>query len=437
MAFVDIDSTIIPNLYALAAIWRKMINMPMLENKNSQVVLIGLIVCLSLFGDLTLFAVLPTQYEHAGLAFAQVGIMLSIHRLVRIPGNPIVGVWMDRWGRKRFLVTGLVFATCATAGYGLVQGFWPFLMMRIFWGIAWMCINISGMALVIDLSNAHNRGRFAGLYNTWVMIGLAAGPLLGGFLVDRISFRATMLLGGGITLIALLLAIFMVPRKPAKHAGDGVARSVQVIYPSRQLLRNLPKEVWVIFILFAVILFTGEGVALSTISLRAQELFGSQVKLGNWQLGIAAIGGILLGYRSLAAAVASPIFGRISDGKMGRWGVLLLSLLAGSAGFVLLGVADGSPGLWFGLTFSAISAGSVMAVLVAWLGDLIPETQRGSIMGLYATFGDLGSMSGPLVAYQMMLHRSLQSVYILCAAVFLIGAMLIWFPRVFPKKVRI
>lgn len=403
--------------------------MPFSMSKNIQVHVIGLIVCLSLFGDLTLFAVLPTHFAAVGVSLANVGILLSVHRLIRVPGSPIAGVLMDRWGRKRFMIAGLVFAVIATSGYGLVQGFWPFLIMRVFWGVAWMCINISGMALVIDLSSSHNRGRYSGQYNTWVMIGLAAGPLLGGLLVDQVGFQKTMLLGGSITMIALLFAIFLIPKRVSKDGIPEDKFSVRGLYPSMQLLRTLPVDIWVIFFLFAITLFTGEGVALSTLSLRAQELFGTGLSLGNWQLGLASVGGILLGYRSLAAALASPFFGRFSDGQLGRFGVLLISLLIGALGFALLGLAENLLWMMIGLTLSAFSAGSNMAVLIAWLGDLAAESQRGSIMGLFATFGDLGSMSGPFIAYQLMGRISLQLIYIYCAGFFLLGAALLLLTR--------
>ncbi len=399
-------------------------------SKQSRVHLIGLIVCLSLFGDLTLFAVLPTHFADAGLTLATIGIMLSIHRLVRVPGNPIAGMLMDRWGRKRFLVAGMVLAVLATTAYGLVEGFVPFLLARIAWGMAWMFINISGMALIIDLSDGYQRGKFSGNYNTWVMIGLASGPLLGGFLVDLVGFQVTMRLGGLITFIGLLLAIFMVPKRQSEPNSAEKVRAAGIFVPSFRLLKSLRTEIWVIFILFAIVLFTGEGVALSTLSLRAQELFGSAFQLGDWQLGIATVGGILLGYRSLAAALSSPLFGHLSDGKLQRFGVVLISLLAGALGFYLLGSASNILWMLVGLTLSAFSAGSIMAVLIAWLGDLTEESQRGSVMGLYATFGDLGSMSGPLVAYQLMNRISLQVIYLLCASVFLLGAVLLWISKV-------
>lgn len=400
--------------------------MPFTLKKQTRVHLVGLIVCLSLFGDLTLFAVLPTHFADAGLTLANIGIMLSIHRLVRVPGNPIAGMLMDRWGRKRFLVAGMTLAVLATTSYGLVTGFVPFLLARIAWGMAWMFINISGMALIIDLSDHDNRGKFSGQYSTWVMIGLASGPLLGGFLVDLVGFQVTMRLGGAITSIGLLIAIFMVPKRQRDPFSAVKVTSAGIFKPSFRLLRSLKTEIWVIFMLFAIILFTGEGVALSTLSLRAQELFGSAFQVGEWRLGIATVGGILLGYRSLAAALSSPFFGHLSDGKLQRFGVVVISLLAGACGFYLLGSAENILWMLIGLTLSAFSAGSVMAVLIAWLGDLTEESQRGSVMGLYATFGDLGSMSGPFVAYQLMNRISLQSIYMLCSGFFLLGAVLLF-----------
>ena len=71
---------------------------------------IGFAVCLSLVGDLSLFAVLPTHYADAGLTLLNLGLILSIHRLIRIPGNPLAGYVIDRWGRRKPFLLGMVFA---------------------------------------------------------------------------------------------------------------------------------------------------------------------------------------------------------------------------------------------------------------------------------------------------------------------------------------
>jgi len=87
---------------------------------------LGFAVCTSLFGDLSLYAVLVTQTEVVGLTMAMVGVMLGVNRLVRIPTNPLVGVLADRWGRRKLFLTGMALGVLSTSAYGLVYGFWPF-----------------------------------------------------------------------------------------------------------------------------------------------------------------------------------------------------------------------------------------------------------------------------------------------------------------------
>ena len=96
------------------------------DNPRRVLLPLGLAVCLSLFGDLTLYAVLPSQREVVGLSLASVGVMLGINRLIRLPGNPLIGARFDRVGRRRLFLLGMALGTCSTLGYGLVTGFLPF-----------------------------------------------------------------------------------------------------------------------------------------------------------------------------------------------------------------------------------------------------------------------------------------------------------------------
>ena len=172
---------------------------------------LGFAVALSLLGDLSLFATLTTQLDVLNLSLAQAGILLSVHRLVRIPGNPLAGVLMDHLGRRPLFVLGMALAVASTASYGLVDGFWPLLLGRVGWGMAWTLINVGGLNMVLDLSTPASRGRLAGLYNAWVWVGYALAPLLGGFLVDLLTFRPAMLVLSGVTAIGLGAAFLALP----------------------------------------------------------------------------------------------------------------------------------------------------------------------------------------------------------------------------------
>jgi MFS family permease len=114
----------------------------------------------------------------------------------------------------------MVLALLSTTGYGLVRGFWPFLVTRLAWGVAWMLINVGGLAMVVDVSTRADRGRWMGVYNTWLVAGMALGPLVGGLLADTVGFRLSLLACGGITAVGLAVAAVALPEERAGVCGE-------------------------------------------------------------------------------------------------------------------------------------------------------------------------------------------------------------------------
>lgn len=392
---------------------------------------LGLAVCLSLFGDLTLYTVLVTQLDQVGLSLAAVGVMLGVNRLIRIPSNPLTGALLDRWGRRRVFIFGMLLGVLSTASYGLARGFWPFLAARLVWGIAWTCINVGGMAMVLDVSTRSNRGRLTGIYNTWLWAGFALAPLVGGFLVDSIGFRSAMLACAGLTAIGLAVAAVSLP-ETAQFANGNTQREPRPALSLREssrriggLLRENHSLVTVSGLLL-ITQFAGEGVVLSTISLLLQQRFGPTVALGGLALGVASAGGILLALRSLLAGAAGPLVGHLSDTRTGRWPMIVTSLVVGVTGFGLLSYATSPYAILLGLVLGAVSGGAALATLAAQMGDLTPPGREGAVMGAYATVGDVGSMAGPFLAFALLSVVDLRWVYLLCALAFLIGLGLAW-----------
>jgi MFS family permease len=397
---------------------------------------LGLAVCLSLFGDLALYASLVTRLDALGLGLGGAGIMLSVHRLIRIPGNPLAGVLLDRCGRRRSFILGMVLAVLSTAGYGLVRGFWPFLISRLAWGVAWILINVTGMTMVLDVSRPANRGRLTGTYNAWMLLGLAMGPLAGGFLVDVLGFQMAMLTCAGITVVGLAIAAVSLPETNPSANRQAAGGTRQTSNPRRRpsVVKWQEIQTWLrvnrglvtASSLYMIAQFAGDGIALSTISLLLQERFGESVTLGRLALGVATAGGVLLALRSLVAGAVGPLAGLWSDRRAGRWAVILSSLVLGIFGFGLLAFAASLPGIVLGVTLGAVSAGAALATLAATVGDTTPPGKQGAVMGAYAAAGDVGSTTGPLLAFALAAVVDVRWVYLFCAAVFVLGLWLGW-----------
>jgi MFS family permease len=404
---------------------------------------LGLAVCLSLFGDLTLYAVLVTQLDVVGLSLGAVGVMLGVNRLIRIPGNPLVGLVFDRWGRRRLFIVGMLLGVLSTASYGLVRGFWPFLVGRLTWGIAWTLINVGGMAMVLDVSTGSNRGRLTGLYNTWLWVGFALGPLVGGFLVDSIGFRPAMLTCAGLTAVGLAVAVVALPETARSANGDtqdelrprlNLRRRLEDIWRQGRNLLRADHSLGTVLWLYLITLFAGEGVVFSTISLLLQQRFGQRIALGSLVLGVASAGGALLGLRALLASAVGPLAGYLSDVRTGRWPMIIGSLVIGVVGFGLLSFVASPGAIVLGVALGAASGGAASATLAAQVGDVAPPGREGVVMGAYATAGDIGSMAGPFLAFALLSLVDLRWVYLLCTFAFLVGLWLIFTLRNHPSE---
>ena len=397
--------------------------------KISPLLPLGFAVALSLLGDLSLFATLTTQLGALNLSLAQAGVLLSVHRLVRIPGNPLAGAWMDQAGRRPLFLLGLLLAVASTASYGLVSGFWPLLLGRVGWGLAWTLINVGGLNMVLDLSTPATRGRLAGLYNAWVWVGYALAPLLGGFLVDTVTFRPAMLILAGVTVLGLAAAGLALPEtlsleKRAANGGGMLARLVLLWQTGRELLAHQP-ALRRGMVLFAMVQFAGDGIVLSSLALLVTRQIGATTSIGSAVIGAASLSGGLLTLRSVLAGLTGPLAGLLSDRRFSRPAVIAGGLALGALSFGVLALGGALPALVVGVVLGAVAGGALATNLPAYLGDVAPAEQRGAALGVYATFGDAGSMLGPFLALALVPLVGLAPVYLFAALVFVVGIFLI------------
>ena len=384
---------------------------------------VGLSMALSLFGDLTLYAVLVTQLKTLNITLAEVGILLSVHRLVRIPFNPLAGWIQDRVGRRGPFLLGLFLSVVSTAAYGLASGFWPLLIARVGWGAAWALINVGGITMALDLSAPSDRGRWIGMYNAWMWVGYALGPVVGSLLSDRFDFRTSMLVCSAISALGLAFATLRVvetqpSRTPATHIQE--VEDKPDVQPAAQ-------RGWMarILLIYSTNQFAVDGVILSTVTLLITQRVGTSFSLGGMMLGAASVGGILLAARSILAALLSPLVGRIADGTWGRKAVIAAGLAAGVVSFIILTLSTSFIAILLGVIIGALSATILIGVLPAALADAAPPGQLGRVTGQLATAGDIGSTIGPFLALSVAPILGLNWAYLLCATLFALGLILL------------
>lgn len=373
---------------------------------------LGLGTALSLMGDATLYTVLPTHAAEAGITLAAVGIILSTNRVIRLFLNGPAGYAYDRSPRRRLFVPAIFIGALSTAIYAVYRGFWPLLVGRLIWGLAWSGIWVGGATIILDVTNDRNRGRWTGLYQTWFFLGAALGALAGGWLTDQVGYSTTMWIGATVTALGGLAVLIFLPE----------TRSTKYL-EQHSLNLNLSKK-WLpsgemigVISLNGINRFIGAGVIAATLALLVQD----QMTTNNILIGVATVTGILLGLRTILSMFAAPMAGSLSDRLGNRWVVIIVVLVIGAIGMLLL-VRNDPVIILIGICFTAVSGGSVQALVTTRIGDMVDETQRGKAIGLLHTAGDFGSALGPVTAYFLLRWLTLNEVYVLCAILFGFGA---------------
>ena len=375
---------------------------------------LGLGTALSLMGDGTLYTVLPTHTAEAGIALSSVGIILGVNRAVRLFLNGPAGLAYDRWPRRRLFVPALFIGALSTAVYAATRGFWPMLIGRLLWGLAWSGIWVGGATIIMDVTTGQDRGRWTGLYQTWFFLGAALSALAGGLLTDWLGYGATMWFGAAVTGVGGVIALILLPetRRARPNPGDS---PVEEIKPRLRANRGL----WVAASLQGINRFVIAGVFAATMGLLVQDWLSST----SLTLGVATLTGLLMAGRTLLSVVAAPLAGAASDRLGSRWGVAAWGLAIGVVSMAL--VAWGEPvAILAGVSLGAVAGGSIQALVTALTGDLVSQAQRGRAIGLLHTAGDLGSAIGPPAAYALIPWIELQGVYLLCAGLFAVGLVL-------------
>jgi MFS family permease len=376
---------------------------------------VGIGTCLSLVGDASLYAVLPTHTDAAGVSVAVVGILLSANRIVRVVLNGPTGVAYGRYSRRRLFVLALFIGAFSTAIYGLSRGFWTLLAGRLLWGLAWAGIWIGGNTIVAELSHEGARGRWVGLYHGFFFLGASGGPFVGGLLTDGIGYHRAMGVAAGLTLAGAFIALTCLPEveRTGPVASDGVGGL-------RRSILSLGPATAAAFALHGVNRLVVSGVLNSTLGLLLQEEVGAQIQIAGRSVGVATLTGSGIGLSTLMAMASAPVLGALSDRAANRWNIVARGLVPGVAGFTLLTL--GVPwSILAGIPLTALASGSNQSLSTTLVGDLTKPGEQSKCLGMMFTVGDLASAVGPPLAYALIPLLGIRGGYVLSAGV--LGAM--------------
>ena len=197
-----------------------------------MVVLPGLMLAMTLamLDNMIVATAMPRIVGELG-GLAHLSWVVTAYVLGTTVSTPLWGKLGDLYGRKKIFMASIVIfligsALCGMAGSDLLggvdNGMIQLIAFRALQGLGAGGLMVNAMATIGDLMPPRERGRYQGFMGATMGLTMIAGPLVGGFITDHLSWRWAFYvnLPLGAVAMALLAAKLHLPVRRTEHRID-------------------------------------------------------------------------------------------------------------------------------------------------------------------------------------------------------------------------
>lgn len=348
-----------------------------MKKRNMALALLLLNLFIAFLGIGLVIPVLPTIMNELHLSGTMVGYLVAAFAMTQLLVSPIAGQWVDKYGRKRMIVIGLIIFSFSELLFGLGKTVEVLFASRLLGGVSAAFIMPAVTAFIADITTLETRSKAMGYMSAAISTGFIIGPGIGGFLAD-IGPRVPFFAAAVVALIAAIVS-FTFLKEPERHKQG-------MIKEKTTGLKRIFNPLY--FIAFMIIFIASLGLAAfdSLFSLFVDHKFGFTPK----DIAIIITGGGLVG--AIAQVVLfDNLTKRYGEVKLIRYAFIFSAILV-----VVTTMVNSYASILLATIFIFVGFDLMRPAVTAYLSK-VAGNEQGFVSGMNSMFTSFGNMFGPIM----------------------------------------
>ncbi|PWV89413.1 multidrug resistance protein [Paenibacillus cellulosilyticus] len=386
-------------------------------NKQKILFVLGLSAAIVSLAQSLYVPLLPDMQRDLHTSLSMANLTVTLFTIAMAVMQVVLGPVVDRNGRKKILIPGMIIYVLATIGCTFSFSIEMLLIFRIIQGIGAAAVPLVAATMIGDVFEGKKRAESMATYQMILGISPAIGPLIGGLIGSVFGYSGTFVFAAASAVIIMFIALFVLPEtKPTTSTLTGKQVGLNAF---RRIFQSKTGRVVLLsgFVLYDVFY---------TFIVFLPMILESQYDLGAANIGFFSLA--LMAFNLVGSKLSGRLQSKIGTVKSLLWvsssivGCLVIFIFAAKLSLITLLLA---------LMLTGFVNGLAMPVMPTLLSAEFVQ-ERATAMGVYNFVRYLGMAAAPMIGSVLYLVGG-TDLLIGVTAVF-VGAVVIVTRQLLPSK---